>query len=422
MKLQTLAKTDSKKVMLVIYYVLLALTGIIPSQLLALLFLVISILLLPYEEFICLFPGALVYYSQFIVPVINLSFYRVYTMLLFLKLLYILIDAKLKIKTDIFLIFVPLFLHAVLSVCVANVRTGIFYVFDLIIMVCFFSIGIIREEQMKRVLSLFVIAFALSILSGVILGNYMDLSYELDDSWEYVKRFKGTFVDPNYCGFMYTFSIAYCLCLKPFKAWQRISLIAVLILGIIMTISFSSYISLAAMCFLYAVLYKKIKFKTIGIMIIVFMALIPLYIYGINNPDVPIVGDVLYRIQSYTSDTTMAESRSNIWKTVYAAFENQNIFKQLFGMNAHAPVLDLNAGVLIPAHNDYIEMLYNCGWILTIAFYFGVFGRAFAHYRKFRYNNDEMAGFVVLSKLLWLVFSFALSMISEKVFMPILFL
>ncbi len=422
MKALTLGKIDFKKALLIIYYVFLAFTGVLPSQMLALLFLVISILLFPYEEFFYLMPGILVYYSWFIIPIINISLYRVYTLILVLKILSLFNAKKIKIQSDIVFILIPLFLHALLSVSFANVRTGVFYIFDLIIMVCIFSSGFFHEEQIKTLLSLMVIACALSVLSGHLLNNYIDLSYELNGVWEEVLRFRGTFVDPNYCGFLYTFSILFCLCLKPFKKWLRILLVLVLILGIIMTISFSSYISLVAMCFVFIIIYRKIGLKTVFALLFIAVGLVLLYFYGVNNPDASIIGGVSYRIQSYLSDTSNAIGRSKIWETVYTEFEAQNLFKKLFGMNAHAPVLNMNSGELIPAHNDYVEMLYNCGLLLTLLFYLGIFIRTVKHYIRFRRDGDKMSGFTVMSKLTWLVFSFTLSMISERVFMPILFL
>ena len=421
-------KTNIKTLLIMLYYILLLLTGIVPSPILTIVFCVIMIFLFPYEEFECLFPGMIIYYSYFVVPLIGISLYRIYSILLLFKVLCAFAKGKIGIRVDSFLVLMPLLSHALLSVSFENVRTGIFYIVDLILIFLLFSENYITGSQMKRMFSLFAIACASSVFSGIMLGNTMTLAYELGTNWRKTARFMGTFVDPNYCGFWYGFSILFCIISKPFKLWQRRIVVMVLFIGVMMTISFTSYISLAIMLLVYVILFKKISVKTFGYIVVVGVVLVGVFIYGVNNPDTPVIGDISYRVQSYTVDyeqsgeDSNAASRANIWKIVYREYEKQPITKQLFGMNPHVPSLNLNTNTLLPAHNDYMEMLYNCGLILTLIFYLGIFMRIYSSYGKFKCQKNEISSFVLMSKVSWLVFSFALSLISERVFMPILFL
>ncbi len=421
-------KTNIKTFLIILYYILLLFTGIVPSSLLTMAFCIIMFFLFPYEEFMCLFPGMIIYYSYFIVPLIGISLYRLYSFLLLFKVMYAFIKREIGIRIDSLLILVPLLSHALLSVFFENVRIGIFYVLDLILIFLLFSENYITESQTKRLFSLFAIACASSVFSGFMLGNTMSLSYELGTNQEATTRFMGTFVDPNYCGFWYGFCILFCIISKPFKIWQRRIIVVMLFIGVLMTISFTSYISLAVMILIYAILYKKLNVKTLGYVVTIGVVLLGLFIYGTNNPDTPVLGDISYRIQSYTADyeqsaeDSKAASRANIWKIVYREYEKQPISKKIFGMNPHVPSLNLNSSDVIPAHNDYMEMLYNCGLILTMIFYLGIFMRILKSYEKYKREKNEISSFVFMSKVSWLVFSFALSLISERVFMPILFL
>lgn len=419
---QVLSKSRLNKFCLVLSYLCLLLVGVANSNLLSAVLLLIILILFTKDEVYLLYPGLLVYYSYLYVPFTSLSLFRVYSLLMILKLLSSTLNIKVKSQIVQALVLIAYMLFSVIFI---NVRYAFFGIVDVIFAYLYVTEVLDGKKMLRKVMGVFAIACACSIVTGLVVGSGMDLSYQIGDSWRATNRFIGTFVDPNYCSQMYILGMIGIVSLSPFNKLVNTLLIMALVFGIAMTISFTGFIGLAIVVCFYMVLTKRITPKYMILFAILAVIMYGLYLYGTEYTDTPVLGDVAYRINSYILDYnsdasgSLAVSRISIYKQTIEKFEDQNIFKQIFGMNVVTPQLNVFNETV--AHNDYVDMLYNCGLLLTIVFYVGIAYRLIKHIRLFRKSADQKDAFIASTKVIWLYYSFVLTMLSERTFYLCLF-
>lgn len=410
---------------LIFFYICLPLVGVLDSRITNLLLFGLMLVLCVSDDFYLLFPACIVYYSYLFVPFTGLSLYRAYSIIVLIKMF-----ARKKItfnKIPQVVQVAVLILYMMLGVMFVNARTALFGIVDIVVVYLLISKYMYKKDKsnFEKIIGLFAIACAFSIITGTLNGNAMSLSYKISGNWRATNRFVGTFVDPNYCSFMYIFAIIGLLVLEPFKKIINRLLIIALLVGIAMTISFSGFIGLAIIYVFYIVLTGKINIKHILMIGLIVCGILGLYWYGTVNTDAPIVGDIVYRVNSYilnyegSSTGGMAVSRITIYKNILLKFNAQGLFKQLFGMNTDIPAITQSS--ILVAHNDYVDMMYNCGLIFTFIFYGVMFYRWLASCFKYIKTKDNRVAFIAISKFLWLYFAFTLTMLSERTFYLCLF-
>ena len=410
---------------LILFYMCLLLVGFVPANIISIFLVILMILMFQKKEFYYIYPAGIVYYSYLYVPFTGMSLYRLYSLMVLFKLI---MSSKFFIRKKTQLIqAIILILYMLFAVTFVNVRTAFFGIVDIVVIYLLVANVMCQKEHddFEKIMGAFAIACVCSVVTGQLRGNVMSLSYQINGKWRATNRFVGTFVDPNYCSFMYIFAIISLLVLKPFKNQFNKLLIVVLVIGIAMTISFSGFVGLTIVYVFYIGLIQKISFKHFIGICLVLLGIAGVYWYGTTNTDVPILGDIVYRVNSYilnyegSSTGGLAVSRITIYKNILYKFNSQVWYKQLFGMNTDVPIITQSS--ILVAHNDYVDMMYNCGLFFTLIFYVIIIYRClFACYLYIKTKDNRMA-FIAISKFLWLYFAFTLTMLSERTFFLCLF-
>ena len=418
---------DRISLSLILFYLCLPVAGILPTQIVSILLMLLMFSLIMKDEFYYLYPACIVYYSYLYVPFTGLSLYRLYSLVLLVK---ILIRYKFKLKKSPQLAYaIILTLYMLIAVMFVDIRTAIFGIVDILV-IYLLVMNVMYQKDNKhfeKIIGAFTIACVASVLTGLTAGNTMSLSYEISGSWRATNRFNGTFVDPNYCSLMYILAIAGILAIKPFKKVINMLLMVTLGIGIAMTISFTGFIGLVITVLFYLILTKQINMKTFCIIVALIIGLSGLFYYGTINTDAPVIGDIVYRINSYvlnyesSSNGGLAVSRITIYQKVFDKFKNQNLLKIIFGMNVATPQIS-STSIETVAHNDYMDTLYNLGVIFTTCFYSVIIYRFIKHIMRYRKYHDKRDAFIATTKVIWLYYSFVLTMLTERIFYLCLFI
>lgn len=414
---------STSDMLVIVCYVSLFFVGIVKSTVIAPLLFFLIVISFFNRRIYLLLPAVIIYYDYFLVPFTSLSVYRVFSILLLMRLIY---DYR-YVKYDIKLWnLIPVLIYSVFAIGTNDIRIGLFSAIDVTVFF-FYSITFLKDQNnLRQVMKYFAIACIASIVTGCFVGSGEVLAYQLNGSWRYMNRFSGTFPDPNYCGFIYIFAILACISLKPFKKIINIGAIAALGVGILMTISFTGFIGLSIVLVFYLWITRKLVGKPLFVVISIMIMLYVLYLYGNTHPEIPVIGDVSYRIKAYImnyninrSGGSMAMNRVTIYQNILNNYKDQNLLKQLFGFNIATPFY--NPSNTVVAHNDYVDMLYNMGLILTIVFYGTIVIRLIKNVKAYRLSGNIIEAFSASALFLWIYYGFVLSMLTEKLFYIVLF-
>ena len=98
---------------------------------------------------------------------------------------------------------------------------------------------------------------------------------------------------------------------------------------------------------------KKVSIKRVGILI---GLLVALYWFVTNNSEV--INKILFRFQGIKDDS--GSGRTDLYDILLTSFKNSSLYNQMFGHGYRSAISVLNG---VPAHNDFLEILYDFGVI-----------------------------------------------------------
>lgn len=382
----------------------------------------ISIFLFQSEKFYFILPIFIFFNTDLLLPG-DLSTYRVYSLLLFLKIIF---SNKLKIEKAVIIQISIILLYCALVIAYNDFKLSLLVIFDLVLII-FYITAFIRNN-ISTFFTYYIFGAFTSCLYGYAMkGLNLETYVFIDNQWVEVTRFVGSFIDPNYLGFFLNIAILSIIVLDIVKnKTLKIGLLIFFYASLLSTLSITGYFCNVVMLSIYFILQKKVNIKYFAVLVVV-----GLFLYtNLNvfaNADYPVISDMAKRITSKSgldssNDlSTFTTGRSSIWMEHLAYFTQQPLINILFGGN-YVTDAGRDPNFSHVSHQSYIDMLLNFGLIGTLVMLF-FFLRLTLHYvityMKTNYNEFLL---LVLVKFIWMFYAFGLSMFPSWTFNIFFFL
>ncbi len=412
-------QNDTKKpsalrnVSLVALFSFTALSGILPQWMLSLGVVVCFGMLLLCNSLYLGFPFVIFYNSVYGL-VFGMSVLRIYTLLMLLHIL-LKMTSSISFKTKYILPLSVYTLFLILVMMPNNLREGFFLLFDVVC--CLTIVTDISDDSdaFNLFFKTYSIVCLCSYLTGILIGNTIGGEYNYS-------RFNATFEDPNYMGFFFTIAIFSILCLKLFDKRLRYIIIIVLYAMMMSSLSITAIVVNIILWLFYLFMMKKLKPAGLIIIIAVFVLLSALYSYGVENPDIPVLGDLSARIdekvQSFISGDIdeVTTGRTSLTKENLEYYLSLPMFNVFFGGIPVNP-RNIHPDIKAVSHNEYVDLLLNVGIIGAIVMLGFFLFSYWSSIKRYRLANKEHDLCIVMLKTTWLLYAFALTMFLDFRFM-----
>jgi len=412
-------------------FLLLAVTafsGILPQVVVASAAVVIMAFMAVKGNVFLAYPIVVFYYIQ-LDKLFGVSVFRIFTLLLVFSLL--LYRKRFPFKEQSYLFpFAVYILYLALTLSFHNVRTAVFFAFDLVVVFLMIFIQLRDKDKLRAFFTIFVLTALVAFFTGLLIGVETD-SFLKNDGTS-VDRLMATFNDPNYMGFFYSVAVFATVTLKLFtKRWRSIIVIALYIM-MLTSLSMTAIIGNLLFWMIYLILFKKQKRKNYRIIlggILALILIVALYFIGLWYDNIPVLSNLSTRIEEKllaltTNDlNSFTTNRLNLTKRTLDFFMSQtSVFRILFGgYLANALVVDMPYGNIV-AHNDYVDLLVNVGVIGTAILVIFLVGRTVSFYRKWCKSKESCDAFGFMTKIIWLFYAFTLTLFGEVRFLLFFFL
>lgn len=397
-----------------------ALTGFASQTVLNIVILISCAFMLVQRTLFLAYPF-MIFYAPLYGAVFGLSTYRLYSLIVLLELL-------LKLQKNSFtkaknMIPVAVYVVYALLVVASYSVVDVAYVILNVICCVAITVGSLQDnpENIRKFFKVYVLVALVAVFTGLMGRNILVDNNSVSNPL-HLNRFTATFEDPNYMGFFFTIGVFSVVTLKLFKPLCRCIIVIVLYAVIMSSASVTAVVVNILLWILYLALTRKINVK-VGISgLVIILLLLGLYQYGLQNPEMPIIGNISYRINGKLMDaesgdmSSVTTGRTDLAGAHFEYFLNLPLWKQLVGgtpVNASY----ISSQVYGAAHNEYIDMLLNIGLIGTMFMLWyiiqGVYG-CFKVYRETK-NNTQLC--MLMCKCIWLAYAMALTMFLDFRFM-----
>lgn len=397
---------------------------IVPSQITVIIVMCITSILCLRGNGVLMLPQLLFYYNYFGEIAGIRTFY-------ICAILIVASDIKsvLRVKKDISLWLVVLvyFLYIVCVVSTLNIKSVIYMGISVITMVYARKKLLSNKELLRMFFMIFGLTAIISYFNGLFSQNIYDTVLVLAGHASSVARTMGTFNDPNYMGLYYSVAVFSMVSLELFDKRVRIIIVCALYVMIATTLSITAILGNILFWSIYLLLTKNINTKTFVIILIVTAICVGLYLYGLEHTNIPFLSDLSARIsdklQNAENMDSLTTGRSSHAKDHWNYYCKQNLWRMLIGGNcvnslAIDPAIDT-----IAAHNEYVDLLLNVGFIGTFVLVLYLGKRLVQTYLDYRYNNnDKNALCVFMIKVVYVFYAATLTMFMENRFLLFYFL
>ena len=172
----------------------------------------------------------------------------------------------------------------------------------------------------------------------------------------------------------------------------------------------------------YLLVMKKLKPIGFITIIVIFAGIVALYIWGLRNPNVPVLGDLVARIDEKLVSLSVGDmsdvttGRTTLAKQNFEFYLSQSILTIIFGG------ISVNCRHVHPAlsqvsHNEFVDLLLNVG-IVGAVIMVGFFLVSYFSYVKKYYRSKESHDLcIVMIKTIWLLYAVALTTFLDFKFM-----
>lgn len=389
-------------------YICCALSGVVPQMILSLIFVACVIVICCRGDSISVWPIMIFYYSIF-GTIFGISVYRIFTILFLVVHCY-----KKQRPTISYRVLPPLLVYIYYLIVVVfshSIKTMFFSFVDIICAIFLVYDYLRNRDEMRRFFESYVVVCFLAFLTGLISRNEMSVMQNYGGKLLTISRFTATFEDPNYMGFFYTVAVFSIVALKMYRPITRV-VIVVALYGIILTsMSMTAIIGNILLWTLFLLIRGNIRPRTVLIIILSLLATMSLYSYGLEHPNVKLIGDMSLRIQDKMNSLFLKDfdsfstGRTSLSEVHLSIFNNSNIISQLFGGRAvNSYFIDVGQGADFSAHNEYIDMLLNVGIIGWVLIYGSVIISAIRKAITFRKQNDCVFLCGTMMNLVWLYY------------------
>ena len=413
-KIQLHKKISLLEVVVLGMLMLAALLGVVNITLLTIGVVVCFGVLLLYDKLYLAFPFV-IFYNILYGTALGISVLRIFTFFVLCNVFFRLKERYVfKVKNAI-----PLIIYMFYIIFVMTYNVGFFSSLYIImdILCCFIIVSDIKKKPnaLKEFSKLYVLICLISYFSGMLMDNYIRNEYSFS-------RFNGTFEDPNYMGFFFTIAIWALICLKLFDKRIRYCFVVVLYLMILSTLSITAVVVNIILWIFYLATMGKLKFKSVGaVLIIVFLA-VSLYNYGLKNPNMIVIGEFSERIESSLENFLLGDIGEATTGRTELAAEHMEYFWSLSIVNILFGGIPSNSRFIHPnlraaAHNEYVDMLLNVGIIGTTLMLGYFISMLITYWKKYKENREDEYLFFVIGKNIWLLYAMTLTMFLDYRFL-----
>lgn len=389
-------------------YVCCALSGIVPQMMLSLIIVACVIVICCRGDSISVWPIMIFYYS-ILGTIFGISVYRIFTILFLVVHCY-----KTQRPTISYRVLPPLLVYIYYLIVVVfshSIKTMLFSFVDIICAIFLVYDYLSSRDEMKRFFESYVVVCFLAFLTGMISRNEMSVMQNYGGKLLTISRFTATFEDPNYMGFFYTVAVFSIVALKMYRPITRVVIVVALYGMILTSMSMTAIIGNILLWTLFLLIRGNIRPRTVLIVILSLLAAMSLYSYGLEHPNVKLIGDMSLRIQDKMNSLFLKDfdsfstGRTSLSEVHFNIFNNSNIVSQLFGGRAvNSYFIDVGQGADFSAHNEYIDMLLNVGIIGWVIMYGSVIISVIRKVITFRKQNDCAVLCGTMMNLAWLYY------------------
>lgn len=388
-------------------------TGLVNQTFLSFGIVLCCIMLLLLDRLCLAFPFVLFYYSYYGL-LFGVSVFRIFTILLLLNMFFK-YEKKYSIKKQYLPVIFVYAIYLVVVMMPQGIDTAVYIFLDIVCCFALVSEIVDNEKLTKDCFKVYTGVCFLSYFTGIVSENTIGGEYGYT-------RFNATFEDPNYMGFFFTVAVFSVIALKLFDKRVRYFIVIALYAMMMASLSMTAILVNILLWLFYCVLTKKIKIKFIVLGIVIVAVLIGLYNFGLDNPDIGVLGELSSRIEEKILDLTKGEiadftsGRTNRFEEHAEYYFNSSISTILFGgVAANTRYIDPELGGA--AHNEYIDMLLNIGIVGAFIMFRFFFLNYLDYYKKFKELKQQQALFFVMVKTAWLCYAITLTVFLDFRFM-----
>lgn len=374
------------------------------------------------NKFYYIFPIFILFGDELLLPG-DVSTYRVFSVLLFLKIIF---SKSITIDRTMFIPFSIISLYSLLVISNYNYSLGYLVVFDIFLIILYISSFV--RKNVKIFFTFYIFATVIACIYAWFMQVRSVKPYILiNNEWVQVSRFVGTFPDPNYLGFFLNIAIFSIIILNIFnKKATKIVMLVFLYISLIATLSVTGFICNILILSIYFLVIKKVQIK-FAFAVALVGSLLFLNLDFLANTNLPAISDAAKRINSqlsFGSDkdlSSMTTGRYTIWKEHLEYFVQQPVSKILFGGN-YVTDAGLDPKFDHVSHQAYIDMLLNFGLLGTCFMLFYLFRITFQYIKHYIKTKSEEFLLFVTIKVVWMFYAFGLSMFPSWKFNLFFFL
>lgn len=413
---ENLKKIQISHITIGIMFILTALTGLMPQNILSAGIVVCFFILFACDKTYQAYPFV-IFYNYSYGHLFGISVTRILSVLILISVVLRMGSApKIKLK---YLLPVAIYSTYLIIVMIpVNVFSTLFIFVD--VLCCLVLVSNLSEDRdaLKSFFAIYTAVCLLSFMSGMISGNHMEYNQENQE----ISRFLATFEDPNYMGFFFTLAIFAAVSLKLYNKVIRIAIVVTLYIMILYTLSITAIVLNIIMWVIYLAVTKKIRISSICIIAIVAVLCVSLYNYGLKNPDTEVIGPLSSRISEKLEETSKGNyddattNRTALAEQHFKYYLASSPLTKILGgipVNTRYIHPDLRAG----AHNEYIDMLLNIGIVGTVIMLGYFLNNLIKYINEYKKSKEDKYLFLSISKILWLCYAMTLTMFLDFRFM-----
>lgn len=401
-------KNSILNIIILTTYLLVSLLAIYPTMQQYVCILILFIIgYLSYKDKLYKIAPLFIFFNSSILYYEGIAIVDIYFFFYILEKLFRKSTIKKKSMHNMFIIFI---LYTVLVVFFNNSMLSLEIMLSLIFLLLF-----LNDILNRRVWHEFCYSYIITMLFAILYGVFNQ--YFMQNTDENI-RFLMAFTDPNYAGMFLSIGLYITIFKKDiFSTIFRFFIIVICLIAIFATVS-----STALLCNIIILLILLLdvlsSYEGIYILLtkylIVFTVIVCILFY-LQSLHIPLIDRTFERfidkINMFSSGSieNATTGRSDVWKEHLNYFWNQNnIFHFLFGGNYLTDRgFDISKFSIV-SHQVYIDSLLTFGIVGTIMYVISIIKQLFIKFIRRTENCDTKIIFII--SLIWLIYSFGLSM------------
>ena len=407
-------KIDGPTAIISVMMILTALTGLFNQTILSMGIVFCCGLLMFQDKLYLGFPFV-IFYNSFYGMVFGMSVLRIYTFLMLANMILIKKEQSIKAKH-----LIPMLIYSIyVAIVMIPAQGGVSALFILLDVITVFvlTLNLIDDDvgALKDFFRVYVVVALISFLSGALSKNAIGNEYNY-------YRFMATFEDPNYMGFFFTVAVFALVTLKLFDKRVRWMIIIALYTMILTTLSMTAIVVNIVLWMFYLVIMKKLTWKSVVLVVFIVLLAISLFNYGLSNPDTPVLGDAAARIDEKLDSLKSGDMGDVTTNRTDHVVENFGYYIDLPILNLLFGGIPVNTRYIHPdlkgaAHNEYVDMLLNIGFIGTVIMLAYFISNAVYYIKKYKEDKEDKYLFLIMGKMIWICYSLALTTFLDFRFM-----